>query len=75
MEGREYESYCRAAIERMDECLNEAEEFLKSVHPSLIGSREPMKPALQPTKLSKGRSVLTLQLPEDSNERPKRSRR
>ena len=40
MEGRDLESICKAAVRRIDECLEEAAELVKSIQLSRNGRRE-----------------------------------
>ena len=47
MEGRDLESICRAAVQRIDLCLTEAAEVVKSIQNSRIGRRELMKQELK----------------------------
>ena len=46
MEGRDLKSICRAAVRRIDECLAEAAEVVKSIQLSRVWSHEPMKQRL-----------------------------
>ena len=47
MEGRDLESTCKAAVRRIDECLEEAAEVVKSIQLSRKGRRESTTPGLQ----------------------------
>ena len=40
VEGYDLESICKAALRRIDECLKEAAEVVKSIQLSQIGSHE-----------------------------------
>ena len=53
MEGRDLESICKAVLRRIDECLKEATEVVKSIQLSQIGSHEPVKcqPTFKPVNL------------------------
>ena len=43
MEGRDFESICKAAVRRLDQVLKKAAEVVKSIQLSRIGRREPIK--------------------------------
>ena len=74
MEGHDLESTCRAAVQRIDECLTEAAEVVNSIELSRIGRRDPMKQELKfkPTNLYGSKWLKRI---EDSTELPKWSRR
>ena len=70
MEGRDLESICKAAVRRIDECLEEAAEVIKSIQLSWNGRRESTTRGLQfkPVNLYGSK---WLQRIEDSSELPK----
>ena len=70
MEGRDLESICQAAVRRIDECLGEAAEVVKSIQLSRSGRRESTKQELKfkPVNLYGSK---WLQRIEDSSNPPK----
>ena len=70
MEGRDLESICQAAVQRIGECLAEASEVVKSIQLSQNGRRESTKQGLQfkPTNLYGSKWLRHI---EDSSDPPK----
>ena len=68
MEGRDLESICKAAVQRIDEVLKEAAEVVKSIQLLRIRSHEPVKcqPTFKPVNLYGSN---WLQRIEDSSDR------